>query len=332
MSAQALSTSGHSASGADDLLTPTLAWALSSVAGIPALCLSAWALAGGYSFRYLPFALVLPLLPLAIAPELAFFLTFVNGRVRYIAIALAVVIPVASAVATGLAAVVLVFVAPLSLLDDSGRALRNFESLVVAILISLLYAAIAVAFAISIISWIRMGPAKRPWRSHLRKLVLAAGASAILVALAALVGVLNGARLDKQGIPLGPISASWLAARPASALVYSGSEREFKSESGEQRQLVITDPASATTIFFTGDDPDQVAAWYSDQLVRHGWQATNAIGYSTEEKQWAFKRGTRELFRLGLSGSKVHFPDQARHPGKRRFVTEYVVSPPAERP
>ena len=331
MSTQVLPTPSHTAGGDDDALAPWLAWAVSGAAGVPALAIAAWGLAGGYSFSSLPFSLVIPVALLAIGPWSAFLLTIVHGPVRVIRIPLAIALSGGSALVSGLAAVTLVFVLPLSLLDDSGRALQNFNSVVLAILIGLIYSGLAIAFTISLFSWVRRRVVGQTRRSLMRYLALVAMGSAGLLVLSALVGTARGAWPDKQGIPLGPVSASWFATRPESSLVYPGSDVVSRRASGEHRELTVSEPATAATVFYTRDDPTRVAAWYAQQLATQAWRTSTDFGYSREEQHWAFIRGTRERFRLSLYQSDAGFPDQATHPGEHRFEVDYLVFQPGKR-
>ena len=331
MSTRVLPTPGHALPGNHDDLAFWLASAVSGAAGVPALPIAAWGLAGGYSFSSLPFSLAIPLGVLAIAPWCAFLLTIVHGRVRYITTPLAFALSGGSALVSGLAAVTLVFVLPLSLLDDSGRALQNFNSVVLAILIGLIYSGLAIAFTISLFSWVRRRVVGQAPRSLLRYLALVAMGSAGLLVLSALVGTASGAWLDKQGIPLGPVSASWFATRPESSLVYPGSDVVSRRATGEHRELAVSEPATAATVFYTIDDPTRVAAWYGEQLAALGWQTSTDFGYFPEKQHWAFIRGTRERFRLSLYQSDAGFPDQATHPGEYRFEVDYLVFAPDRR-
>jgi hypothetical protein len=231
---------------------------------------------------------------------------------------------------SGLAALILLFVLPLSLLDDSGRALQNFNSVVLAVLIGLIYSVLAGALTISLFSWVRrrvVGPTP----GLMRQLALVAVGSTGLVLLSTVVGTARGSWPDKQGIPLGPVSASWLATRPESSLVYPGSDVLSRRASAEHRELAVSEPATAATVFYTIDDPTRVAAWYREQLAAMAWQTSTDFSYSTEKQHWAFIRGTRERFRLSLYQSDAGFPDQATHPGEYRFEVDYLVFAPDRR-
>ena len=309
-----------------------MAWALAAIMGVPVVAIAAWGLAGGYSFKYLPFLLVPYAVPFAVAPPLAALLTQLPGRLRSIGVPAGVVLAVVSFGASGIAALALLFTVPLSLLDDSGHAMDNFISLLLASIITLTYAAVSVVFVIALISGARAwtgGPAPG---TFLRTLALATASASVVIGIAAAVGALNIARLDAHGIPVGPAGESWLAARPESSLIYPDADGISTTVGGEERKLTISTPATAQTVFFTPDAAPQIPAWYADQLGKAGWRRVSLIGTAIEEQNWAFKRGDRELFELFLYRASGYgtFPGQAQHPGERRFESKYLVFAPGE--
>lgn len=309
-----------------------LAWVLAGIIGVPALTTAAWGLAGGYSFKYLPFLLVPYAVPFAVTPLLAALLTQLPGRLRPVSVPAGLILAVLSSAASGIAVFALVFTIPLSMLDDSGHGSDNFTSLLIAAIITLAYAAGSVAFVIGLISgaWARTGA--RTLGTFLRTLGLATASTAVAIGIAVAAGALNLARLDANGIPIGPATKSWVTGRPEASMIYPGADGVAKGAVGEERQLRLSTPASAGAVFFTRDAPEQIAAWYAEQLAKSGWRPVSLMGTSIEERNWAFKRGDRELFEVFLyraSGYQA-FPDQAQHPGERRFESLYLVFAPGE--
>ena len=312
--------------------TVSLAWALVAIMGVPALAIATWGLAGGYSFKYLPFLLVPYAIPFAVAPLLAVLLIQWPRRLRAFSVPAGVLVAVLALGASAIAVLALIFTIPLSLLDDSGHAMDNFLSLLVAGIFTLAYVAGSVAFVIVLISGARAWRGGPPRGPFLRMLALATAGTSVVVGTAAAVGALNIARLDAHGIPVGPAGDSWLATRTESSIIYPGADGVSKVVAGEERQLTLSKPAAARTVFFTHDPPAQIPAWYADQLGKSGWKPVLMIGTAIEEKNWAFERGNRELFELFLYRASGYgtFPDQAQHPGERRFETDYVVFAPGE--
>lgn len=300
--------------------------------GVPALAVAAWGLAGGYSFKYLPFLLVPYAVPFALTPLVAAILTQWPGRRRSITVPAGLILAVLSLVLSGIAVLALVFIIPLSMLDDSGHASDNFTSILAAAILVLVYAAGSVAFVITLTSGARAGSGGQAPRTFLRTFGFVAACATVIIGTAATVGALNVARLDAHGIPVGPVGKAWVAGRPEASMIYPGADGVAKGEAGEERQLKLSSPASAGAVFFTRDAVEQIPAWYADQLGKAGWRPVSLLGTAMEERNWAFKRGERELFELFLyraSGYQA-FPDQVQHPGERRFQSIYLVFAPGE--
>src|SRR5439155_1405587 len=83
--------------------TVSLAWALVAIMGVPALAIATWGLAGGYSFKYLPFLLVPYAIPFAVAPLLAVLLIQWPRRLRAFSVPAGVLVAVLALGASAIA-------------------------------------------------------------------------------------------------------------------------------------------------------------------------------------------------------------------------------------
>jgi len=326
MATQTVARSGERSAG-DAVFV--VAWVLCAIVAIPALATATWGLVGRYSFKYLPFQLVAVAIPLAVSPLVAVALTRVRGPLRRPAVGAAVAITLLSLGAAGLAVLGLGFTLPLSLLDDSGHAPDNFSSLLSAAVLALMYALVAVFFVIAVIALARAQPSNSEIAPLLRRLVMAVALTVGVIGLADLVGAVNGARLDAQGIPVGPVGVSWLASRSESTTIYPSAQVVEHSLSGEERELHLSRTAYAQSVFLTSDSALQVSVWYAERLATRGWKPNGYHSSPTQESEWDFNRGTREVFQL-LSCAQAHVQVQAQRAGQQCFWTRYWVFPLGE--
>lgn len=293
-----------------------------AVPGVPALVLMVAALSAGYSWQPLPFNLVPPAVVLMMMPLLALGVSRISRR-RQAWLVVAIVLSALTAAVTGLVALVLFLFVPLSLLDDSGNALANFDSILGADLVGAITAVANAVLAGTMISTRH----QRPGPGVPRRALLAGMASvALALGVAALVGWAGSLQTDAAGIPTAPISASWISSREEAKLLYPGAQVVEKVAGGEGKQVGVGTPAEVFVDFYSSDTSAAVAGWYGSALQGRGWHPSQAIGASTQAQVWAFRRGERELFVLALM-NPGEYPADAYHAGQRHFETRYTVFP-----
>jgi hypothetical protein len=99
-------------------------------------------------------------------------------------------------------------------------------------------------------------------------------AAACLVALAVLLSACNSSsttvRLDKNGIPIGPISAQWMEKQPLSHLYYPGSKPFYLIDSGSD-EGPHSGPAEAGAVLTSDATGSQIYSWYITTLKSMGW-------------------------------------------------------------
>lgn len=299
-----------------------LAWATAGTVGVPAILLAALGLAGGDAFTLLPFSLTPLAVPFVLAPVGAMLLTGIAGQARHLALTAAVVLMGGAAAVTAVACPILALLVPLSMLDDSDQWRVTLPTVVGATVIDAAYAAMAILLCVTLVKSRRAARAERVTVRGLRQLGVIVVATIVLLATAAGAGALSANAVDRNGIPTGPVRASWMAGRPESDLVYPGAHINSHFVGGEQRALANTQEAQARTDFSTPASPDTVAAYYTSHLIASGWHPIPWI-LSVGPRAWGFKRGDRELFSLELL-EPAQFPTPT---GESRFWATYDVFP-----
>ena len=316
-----------SVSAGEDRVTHLLALVGAAIPGIPALIFGLIGLAAGYAWESVPFNLVVPGALLACVPIAAWLLSRVGRRIRVVTLGAAVILLAATSVSVAVFAVILLLVAPLALLDDSGRALVNLESGLGAATIGGFSALADGALLVGLLLYRRQ---RSNLRVLLRPVLRASAVVLVALILAALAGALAAAQTDAAGIPAGPINGPWLSSRAEAHLVYPGADAVETSVGAEVKELAVANPAVVDIDFYSRAEPDAVSSWYSTHLRAAGWQPIVLLDSTTDVWQIGFRRGSREVFSLEFLHAGT-FGRDAQYPDEHHFRVRYEVYPPGAR-
>jgi hypothetical protein len=113
----------------------------------------------------------------------------------------------------------------------------------------------------------------------------------------------GGQRLDRNGLPLDPVSYQFVNSRPPAHLLYPNVQTLRVIGHSESRYPAegVTNSASAGAILVTHDSPAQVYAWYEQRLLVDHWKPYQlAALLSTQLSARGYERGTRELFVVAI--------------------------------
>jgi hypothetical protein len=88
--------------------------------------------------------------------------------------------------------------------------------------------------------------------------------------LTACGGSSSAIRLDRNGLPVGGISAGWVKKQPLSSLYYPGSRPFYMLDSGSSEDSG-DGPAYAGAILTSSATGAQIYAWYISKLRSRGW-------------------------------------------------------------
>lgn len=305
-----------------------MAWLLAAIAGIPMALVTAWGLAGGYSFRHLPFLLILPALPLLVAPLVAAFLTTAwPNRSAYRA---AQVISLGCIVGSGVAVLACAYSLVFELLNIHSDGPPNAWSLFGAGLLALSYHVTAIVAMVRFRARLKFAGDLAPSANRtpvVRRAFVVLVAVALLLVVSGVVGAAKQNRLDPSGLPVEP-GHGWMASQPESTLTYGGAEIIRADVSGEDKELSGPGPSEGTVTFYTPDPPQDVGAWYARELHASGWTTVDKPVFAYGETAlWEFTRGARERFQLRYYAPGAGLPGNARHPGEAYFTTSYQVYP-----
>jgi len=145
------------------------------------------------------------------------------------------------------------------------------------------------------------------YRPRTRALILAAllvAGAAIGFGVETIVGSSIGQRLDRDGLPIDPVSYQFVNSRAPAHLVYSSAQILRVIGHGESRYPAesVTNSAFAGAVLVTDDAPAQVYAWYRERLMADHWEPYQlAALLSTQLSAQGYQRGTRESFVVAIS-------------------------------
>ncbi len=116
-----------------------------------------------------------------------------------------------------------------------------------------------------------------------------------------------GQRLDRESLPLDPVSYQFVNSRSPAHLVYPNAQTLRVIGHGESRYPAegVTNSAFAGAILVTQDSPAQVYAWYQAQLHADHWKPFQlAALLSTQLSAQGYQRGARENFVVAIVDPK----------------------------
>jgi hypothetical protein len=105
-------------------------------------------------------------------------------------------------------------------------------------------------------------------------------AAMVLVAIAACGGGSGTVRLDKNGIPIGPISLEWMEGQPLAHLYYPGAKSFYLLGAGSDEKPGCA-PAYAGAILTSRSTGAQIYQWYFRELSKLGWHFVTDNGCSS---------------------------------------------------
>jgi hypothetical protein len=162
----------------------------------------------------------------------------------------------------------------------------------------------------------------------------------VIPLLVAVVGVVIGVTValhrgaspsvDSTGLPLSPVSAGQVAARPEAHLNYPGSTVLVHQESSEKAVAGDTpDPAAIRTILVSDASEAQIRGWYSSQLLAQNWQCYLTAIASYMSVMDAYRRGARESFFVGIVKPTLLYPHFGVKPPSSGTIYEvdYLIAP-----
>ena len=109
--------------------------------------------------------------------------------------------------------------------------------------------------------------------------------------------------LDRDGLPISPVTSQAVSSRNPAHLVYPGAETLRAIGAGESRYPAegVTNSAFAGAVLVTQDSPTQVYSWYKDRLTADGWKPYQlAALLSTQLSAQGYHRNTREYFVVAI--------------------------------
>lgn len=108
--------------------------------------------------------------------------------------------------------------------------------------------------------------------------------------------------LDSTGLPVGPVSETFVRSRPEAQLVYPGSQTVWPFWNGELSNYPDSGKSSAFAgaVLASTDSADQIYAWYQSWLTGHGWTTTPFLRAAGQPSIQGYKRGDRELFSVAM--------------------------------
>ncbi len=147
-------------------------------------------------------------------------------------------------------------------------------------------------------------------------------AGAIIVAVAWRVWANSGPRYDSEGLPTGPVGVTYVTHVPEYRLAYPGARILSVTDQGEIRyggwlQVNTISPATSTVRSEAPARQQQVLAWHSQWLTRHGWTRCTRCRTLVQppEVEAYFTHGLRRAFSVDIDqdspGKYVNLP-QAR--------------------
>ncbi len=139
----------------------------------------------------------------------------------------------------------------------------------------------------------------------------------ILVIVTAVVWhatAVTGPRYDSEGLPTGPVGVTYVTRVPEYRLAYPGARilsvyNQEEVRYGGWLQVHTIDAATSTVRSEAPARQQQVLAWYSQWLTRHGWTRCTQCSplLAPSEVKVYFTRGLRRVFSVDVSPN---------HPGK----------------
>lgn len=131
---------------------------------------------------------------------------------------------------------------------------------------------------------------------------------------------------DSQGLPKGPVTAAFVAARPNANLVYPGATVLKRSSSPEvvcPYPIMSLSRASTEIEFSTGDQSAAVNHWYEARLAAEGWrECAEELRMPTDRGETfrVFHRGRRESYSVDHS-----VPSYPSPPPSNVFTVTYSI-------
>jgi hypothetical protein len=176
---------------------------------------------------------------------------------------------------------------------------------------------------------------RRHHRPRVRQLITAVLAGAVLVAAAACGGGgQSTVRLDRDGVPIGPISLQWMQAQALSHLYYPGAKPFYLLGAGSDEKPGSA-PAFAGAILTSPATGAQIYQWYFRELNKLGWHFVTDNGCSSVQLDCPqfdhTGHGIREGFLIAVD-SPTELPQViGRMPPHACAVYEmsYEIFPPA---
>jgi len=139
--------------------------------------------------------------------------------------------------------------------------------------------------------------------------------------------------LDRNGIPIGPISVHWMQRQPLAKLYYPGS-KPFYQLGGGSDEKPGSAPAFAGAIVTSSATGAQIYQWYFRKLNALGWHFVTDNGCSSVEldcPQFGYTgHGIRQVFVLGVdSPQELPFViGRMPPPACTVFEMRYEIFPP----
>lgn len=141
------------------------------------------------------------------------------------------------------------------------------------------------------------------------------------------------ARLDRNGLPVGSISAAWVQKQPLSILYYPGSRPFYMLASGSPENS-DSGPAYAGAILTSSATGAQIYAWYVRKLRTLGWSFATDDGCLDIQPSCPqfghVGHGTRETFYLAID-NPILLPSvvgKSPPPACTVYEMAYEVFPP----
>lgn len=115
----------------------------------------------------------------------------------------------------------------------------------------------------------------------------------IAVAIAWQVAATSGPRYDSEGLPTAPVGVTYVTNVPEYRLAYPGARILSVTDQGEIRyggwlQVNTISPATSTVRSEAPARQQQVLAWYSQWLTRHGWTRCTQCAPLVAPRRWRF--------------------------------------------